>query len=238
MLSLHEDEFIAVKCYGFLDVFALRRMKTTIYHDAHAVVIPSTKVLNKIKKTKSRKAPSVLLIGIDSISRLNLIRSMPETYKFVSNNGWYDMKAFNKIGDNTYPNLNALLNGRNLSTMEQDCDWKKLGELEKCRFLWNDFNAANYVTAYAEDCMNIQTFNYYKTGFIHPPTDHYMRPFTLAAEKYVQPTFSKPWLIKCLGHRHYADYIYQYARDFANVYKNNSFFGLFWTNSFSHDELK
>lgn len=213
-------------------------MKFEVYSDAHASVIPKLKVLQKFKKSKSKKSQSVLLIGIDSISRLNFIRSMPETYKFVTENRWYDMKAFNKIGDNTYPNLNALLNGRNLSTMEKDCNWQKTGELEKCRFLWNDFNDANYATAYAEDAVKIQTFNYYKTGFIHSPTDHYLRPFTLAAEEYVKPTFSKPWLIKCLGHRHYADYIYQYARDFANVYKNNSFFGLFWTNSFSHDELK
>lgn len=205
--------------------------------NAHALVIPKNRVLVKQKRKTSEKGPNVLLIGIDSISRLNFIRSMPETFKFVSK-GWYDMKAFNKIGDNTFPNLFALLTGRNMSKMEEDCNWKKTGELEKCRFLWNEFSDAGYVTAYAEDTASIQTFNHYKTGFVRQPTDHYLRPFTLAAEKNVRAVFTRPWLIKCLGYSHYADYIYQYARDFANTYQNESFFGLFWTNSFSHDDLK
>lgn len=90
---------------------------------------------------------------------------------------------------------------------------------------------------HAEDTSSIQTFNYYKTGFVHQPTDHYLRPFTLAAEKHIRAVFSSR-LVKCLGYHYYADFIYQYARDFANAYKNESFFGLFWTNSFSHDDLK
>lgn len=221
-----------------MDWFALRTLKKEFYRNAHAIVIPSNRVLSKIKNKSTHSGPNVLLIGIDSISRLNFIRSMPETFKFVSNGDWFDMKAYNKIGDNTFPNLNALLNGRSLTQMEEDCNWNKVGELEKCRFLWNEFNDAGYITAYAEDTAEIQTFNYFKTGFVHQPTDYYLRPFTIAAEKHIRAVFSKPWLVKCLGFQHYADYIYQYASDFANAYQNDSFFGLFWTNSFSHDDLR
>lgn len=237
MLLDEKDEHIIVKCKGYLNFFGLRTIKLQVYLDAHALVIPKLKVLNKFKKKES-KGQNILLIGIDSISRLNLIRSMPETFKYLTDNGWYDMKGFNKIGDNTFPNLNAILNGRNLSLMEKECNWKKVGELEKCRFLWDDFNEANYATAYAEDATGIQTFNYYKTGFVRQPTDHYLRPFTLAAEEHLLSVFTKEWLIKCLGYRYYADFIYQYARDFTKVYRNNSFFGFFWSNSFSHDDLE
>lgn len=153
MLKWWEDEFILVTCKGFIDIFAIRRLQKEIYVNAHALVIPKNRVLVKQKRKTSLKGPNVLLIGIDSISRLNFIRSMPETFEFVSKGGWYDMKAFNKIGDNTFPNLNALLNGRNLSKMEEDCNWKKEGELEKCRFLWNEFNDAGYATAYAGRCV-------------------------------------------------------------------------------------
>jgi hypothetical protein len=196
-------------------------------------------IIPKIKQKSSRNNPNVLLIGIDSISRLNFIRAMPETYKFVTQMpGWYDMKAFNKIGDNTFPNLNAVLNGRSLENLQESCNYKEVGELEKCRFLWNDFKDAGYVTAYGEDAVEIQTFNYYKTGFIHQPTDHYLRPFTIAAEENLKVFRSRPWLIKCVGFQHYADYIYQYGVDFARAYQNQSHFGLFWTNSFSHDDLR
>lgn len=41
----------------------------------------------------------------------------------------------------------------------------------------------------------------------------------------------------CLGYQHYADHVYQYGFDFAVKYKNNPSFGLFWTKSFSHEDL-
>jgi hypothetical protein len=175
---------------------------------------------------------NVLLIGIDSISRLNLIRSMPNTFRYLSDNNWYDMKVFNKMGDNTFPNLMAVLTGLNKSAVEDKCNPKHVGEFEKCKFLWNDFSDANYVTAYAEDSMSLTTFNYYKTGFINQPTDFYFRPFGLAAENFLKKTY------ECLGYEYYADFIYRYAVDFTNKYLNDSFFGLFWTNSFSHDYLR
>jgi membrane-anchored protein YejM (alkaline phosphatase superfamily) len=47
----------------------------------------------------------------------------------------------------------------------------------------------------------------------------------------------KSSLIYCLGFQTYADYIFQYALDFASTYKNDPFFGLFWTNTFSHNDV-
>jgi hypothetical protein len=183
---------------------------------------------------------NVLMIGIDSISRLNLIRSMPETYNFLTRNNWIEMKGYNKIGENTYPNLMAILTGLKLDEAKQKCNWKNECDLEKCRFLWDEFKDANYLTAYAEDYMPLTTFNYYKTGFCKQPTDYYFRPFALAAEDFMRTMFDKSWDYRCLGYRHYADYIYEYALDFAvqNRNRNNSYFGLFWTNSFSHDVLR
>lgn len=233
MLNNLLDEFIIVECTGSLEFLAFKGLHKQIYVNAHPLVISKSHLLRKRRK-KTLKGPNVLLIGIDSMSRLNFIRSMPETYKFVSKD-WYDMKSFNKIGANTLPNLGALLTGRNLSNMEEECNFKEVGGLEKCRFLWNEFSDAGYVTAYAEDTAYIQTFNYKSMGFVHQPTDHYLRPFALAAEKHCR--FTKKDHM-CLGYQHYADYIYQYALDFVNVYRKESFFGLFWTNSFSHGYLK
>lgn len=41
----------------------------------------------------------------------------------------------------------------------------------------------------------------------------------------------------CLGFKHSADYVYDYALEFATVYKDDPYFGLFWTNTFSHNAL-
>lgn len=41
----------------------------------------------------------------------------------------------------------------------------------------------------------------------------------------------------CLGYKNYADFIYQYAIDFGIQYRNKPYFGLFWTNTFSHNDI-
>lgn len=43
------------------------------------------------------KPPSVLMIGIDSVSRLNLIRSMPTTAKYLYDNDWFELAGYNKV---------------------------------------------------------------------------------------------------------------------------------------------
>lgn len=83
---------------------------------------------------------------------------------------------------------------------------------------------------------NISQFVYSKLGFMKQPTDYYLRPWGLAAEDKLKIQY-KSYLKYCLGFYHYAEYIYQYAIDFATVYKNDPYFGLFWINTFSHNIL-
>lgn len=73
-------------------------------------------------------------------------------------------------------------------------------------------------------------------GFLNQPTTHYFRPFSMAAEKYLKIRL-KSSLKFCLGFQNYADYIYNYALDFATAYKDDPFFGLFWANTFSHNDI-
>lgn len=46
---------------------------------------------------KKEKPPSVLMLGIDSISRVNLVRAMPKTAKYLYDNEWFEMSGFNKV---------------------------------------------------------------------------------------------------------------------------------------------
>lgn len=130
----------------------------------------------------------------------------------------------------------AILVGYNSSLAYGTCEPTIPGKLEQCPFLWTDFRNAGYVTAYGEDEASISTFNYHKTGFINPPTDYYMRPYMLAAEKNLHIR-SKHSLTFCLGNRNSVDHIYEYALDFATAYRNDPYFGLFWTNTFSHNDI-
>ncbi|KFB52975.1 AGAP006068-PC-like protein [Anopheles sinensis] len=228
---------ILIRCKA--GVSKASKTKKAIYTNTHALVRPLPEVQERMEKFKGRteKRPlSVLMIGIDSISRLNLIRAMPHTAQHLYDTGWFELKGYNKIDDNTYPNLMAILTGYNNSLAYTICNPKEVGKLDDCPFMWKYFADNGYATAYAEDEASINTFNYHKYGFVAQPTDHYFRPVALAAEKNLSKKM-KNSLTFCLGYQHYADHIYQYALDFASQYRNDPYFGLFWTNTFSHNDI-
>lgn len=130
----------------------------------------------------------------------------------------------------------AILVGYNNTLAYNTCNPRIPGKLDKCPFVWWDYRDAGYVTAYGEDEASISTFHYHKVGFQSPPTDYYMRPYMLAAEKNLKKKM-KHSLTFCLGFKHSVDHIYDYALDFATKYRNEPSFGLFWTNTFSHSDI-
>jgi hypothetical protein len=228
------DEFIIVICSAIGRIFGSK----IIYRSAYALINEKESVNRKLKRnSKSTKSKlSVYMMGIDSISRLNLIRALPQTYEHLESNEWFELRGYNKIGDNTFPNLMAILNGQNDSIIFQNCNPKKAGGLQKCEFMWNLYDEAGYVTSYAEDESEISTFNYFKYGFANPPTDYYFRPLGIAAEENLEMV-EQHGLKICLGQRNYADYIYDYGISFSTKFERSPKFGFFWTNSFSHQDL-
>jgi len=48
-------------------------------------------------KPKGTRKPSVIMYGIDSLSRINLRRTMPKVFKFLQGPGWYEMQGYNKV---------------------------------------------------------------------------------------------------------------------------------------------
>lgn len=45
---------------------------------------------------------SVLMLSIDSISRLNLLRAMPKTAQHMYDHGWYELQGYNKVSKITH----------------------------------------------------------------------------------------------------------------------------------------
>lgn len=203
----------------------------------HAVVPIRTDIRKKLKNiTQEEQKLSVLIVGIDSISRLNFIRAMPKTLKFLKKMNWVEMKGYNKMDDNTFPNLMAILTGLNYTQVRNTCMTTNKVPVDKCPFIWKNFSEQGYITSYGEDEPTIGTFNFQKTGFFKTPTDYYMRPFMLAAERNTKVK-RKDNLKTCLGPTLSTDHVYKYATDFATTFRNNLFFALFWMNSLSHNNL-
>lgn len=132
----------------------------------------------------------------------------------------------------------AALTSYNVSTAEKKCQCKIHGGFNQriCNLIWNNFKDYGYRTAYAEDVPIMSTFNYWKNGFVEQPTDYYLRPFTICIENnlHVEKVNDLP---HCIGRKHYAEYILDYALQFSITYSDEPIFGLFWMNSFSHNSF-
>lgn len=155
-------------------------LSSPVYSNVHAILNPE-KVYDRLNSSEfigmnnsttttttsehqGRKL-SVLMMGIDSVSRLNFQRTMPLTKEHLDKQGWLELRGYNKMGDNTYPNLMAFLTGFNESRAFSQCNPYKPYGLDSCPFIWYGFRDAGYITGYGEDTVEISTFNYLKVRF-------------------------------------------------------------------------
>ncbi|XP_017845651.1 uncharacterized protein LOC108602134 [Drosophila busckii] len=209
-----------------------------VQSDAYAF-IQYKPMAEKPQKVETNRQPSVIMFGIDSTSRINVRRTMPQVFKFLRGPGWYEMQGYNKVGDNTFPNLMAILSGYLPDSAKAHvCDTSEKYCFDRFPFIWKHLKAAGYLTAYAEDSWSINTFNYVKPGFVEQPTDYYFRPFLRAFDAKLDTwkCAECSWTY-CMGRRLQTSYIYDYGRDFTRRYiKERPIWGLFWTSSFSHDD--
>lgn len=146
-------------------------MITPIYQNVHSI-INVAKIKNRCKLTnnenatdREKKKLSVLLIGLDNVSRLNFYRNLPKTVSYLDKKGWLLMKGYNKMGENTFPNLMALLTGQREKEAVKNCKPTIPYGLDNCPMMWYNFRNAGYVTAYAEDEADWSTFNWLKVRF-------------------------------------------------------------------------
>jgi len=84
-----------------------------IYINGHATIPVKEAVQQRLQKASeddlkrqeidksNPRPPSVLMLGIDSISRVNLIRAMPKTAQYLYDNDWFELAGYNKVGQNT-----------------------------------------------------------------------------------------------------------------------------------------
>ncbi|EDW68703.2 uncharacterized protein [Drosophila virilis] len=209
-----------------------------IYTNGHATVPERGHVRRRLAEwaiERGEAVPSVLLVAMDTISRQQLMRAMPLTRQYLQNTGWFELAGYNKVEDNTLPNVLPLTTGYNRNSVNHMCNPHEEEGLERCPFIWKLYQDLGYVTAFGEDDTPINTFNYLIKGFRQPPVDYYLRPYLMAAEQWLDGSDqleqdSQP----CLGYRHAAEHVYDYALEFTRRYRNDSYFGFFWTNTHSH----
>lgn len=106
-------EFLLVRC---------KSAGKAAYTNTHAIVRDRPDIRETLDQyeVESEKRPlSVLMLSIDSISRLNLLRAMPMTAQHVYDTGWFELQGYNKVGftlaiKNNYTNTD---NFRSMTTL-------------------------------------------------------------------------------------------------------------------------
>jgi hypothetical protein len=188
LIDLPDYEFVKVFCYSNETKFENKDFENSGEIPkkdlVHKEIIPLIKVFEHIEHKE--KIPNVLLLFFDSVSYLQFERHFPRMKSFVGEHKFYEMKGYNKVAVNTFPNIIPLLTGlfhKELAIEE---------ELDKIYFdnwpiIWKKFSIKGFRILYIEDMYIYGLFTTVKKGFTRKPTDYYLRPFTkgIYGERYL-----------------------------------------------------
>lgn len=88
-MLLTDEDFVLVQC-------TVERWYSTraVYKNAFSFVRHKR---TQTQNSFSKRPISVLLIGIDNISRLHIMRAMPKTYRYLNENQWIEYTGYNKV---------------------------------------------------------------------------------------------------------------------------------------------
>ncbi|EDW30105.1 GL22506 [Drosophila persimilis] len=204
-------------------------------HLSYADLVRAFRLLHDEEEPK----PHVIILGIDSTSRINLRRTMPQVLRFLRESSRLVRDGGLQQGGRQHAAQPAgPSHGRQPTwRASRGKSFKVKGYIDSLNYIWQRFKEAGYTTAYAEDCESLSTFNYEKPGFIRKPVDHYLRPFVRAIEKTLRLE-RRHGIVFCVGRHMSSGYVWDFAVQFVERFLQRSpMFGLFWSNSFTHNSF-
>ncbi|KAH8238071.1 hypothetical protein KR026_003249 [Drosophila bipectinata] len=236
-----DTEFLCLRCYN---------QNKVIYKDCHFFALEKEpkKLISRVKSfserenlnqsggsTPAHERVSVMILGLDSLSHLNFKRQMRRSADYIRKNiGHVEMWGYNKVGDNTFPNMVPLLTGLDDQELNLSCSPRSKRAFDGCSFIWKRYQQHGYRTIFAEDVAKLSAFNYNLYGFKKQPTDYYLRPMLMEMEDTL--AFKKELnMYLCLGSRRTPDVLLEYIRKMVPLMNRNLFFSMFWTVAMTHD---
>ncbi|SPP83645.1 uncharacterized protein LOC117586510 [Drosophila guanche] len=177
---------------------------------------------------------SVLVLGIDSLSHLHYRRSFPHVAAYIRHLPHTELWGYNRVGDNSYPNIVPLLTGLTAQELERRC-LRRRRSYDECRFLWNEFHDAGYMTAFGEDTAKGGTFTYRKRGFEHQPTDFYLRPVLQEMRLHTTYEARGDFDVKCTAGRRYEEVLFDFVQRLMPHMQQRDFFAFMWQTQGVHD---
>lgn len=140
-ITSETDEFVMVTCKDtsteqiiYKDYFAFLPPKQAVEERCHA-----------IDRENKADRINVIIIGLDSLSRIQFQRQMPRSFKFLHEQmGGIEMQGYNKVAENTYPNLVSLLTGLSADQLYESCLFRDEGRVDTCPLIWKHFHKKGF----------------------------------------------------------------------------------------------
>ncbi|PVD34583.1 hypothetical protein C0Q70_05859 [Pomacea canaliculata] len=229
-----KDEFMRIYCYSLSD--------GVIATNFHAFVLPKEEVERRcrlkhrkhLQRHRPREVLNVLMVGVDSVSRLNFMRQMPRTRDFLLHElDAVEMLGYNKVADNTFVNIVPMTTGK----FVKELPWNETmvaKPFDDYPFIWKNFSEAGYRTLYAEDAPKIAIFVYEKAGFHRPPADYYNRAMALAMEKHLGVWSHKH---HCIVDMLETEMLLNYVTDFSRLFRHQPYFAFSFITRLTHDSV-
>ncbi|KAH8293275.1 hypothetical protein KR018_006725 [Drosophila ironensis] len=166
------------------------------------------------------RKPSVIILGLTGVSRLNFQRSMSKSWRFLQQPGWIEMLGYNKVDNTFLGNLCGIFAGL---TSKQKCD-------SKFAAIWRAYKAAGYATAFAEDTLTSSL----PLRFFH---DFNVLPFMKTISENMD-IFWRFGMEYCIGRRLSIDYLFDFCQQFSQRFVeelDQPAFGVFWSSTFTRE---
>ena len=220
------SDFFTVRCVGTSNNKTYRNIHSGIYK----------------KETKAHPLPTsamgfnVLILGLDSVSRMAMERLFLKTYSYFKDTlGGIVLEGYNIVGDGTIHNVLPFLCGKTLNELPEGRRGKPNAKrVDRYPWVWKKYRNIGYMTQYIEDQPEINTFNYYLLGFREQPVHHYMRPFYL---KRFGVSRNSTYMEMCLGSKRLHVNALDWVQDFFISYKNHPKFSFIFINSLMHNSF-
>lgn len=229
------------------DFFAVDCKSSTgsTYWNKHSAIVPNKEALERrsriSKNGGSREGKklnslgmNILIFGLDSVSRLAWMRSLPRSHSyFVDVLGGVVLEGYNIVGDGTTQALLPILTGKTETELpESRRGFKNATTVDNYPWIWNDLRDIGYVTQFGEDMTRFGTFNYRLMGFKNQPVDHYMRTFHLS----VVNDWRYPHCLRGSNPEHLD--MMNWMRDFVHMYHDIPKFSFLFDCELSHDSYR
>ncbi|XP_077507666.1 uncharacterized protein LOC144118687 [Amblyomma americanum] len=160
---------------------------------------------------------NVLIVGLDGTSRLNTIRQLPRTRRFLTRTlNAFEFRGYTKVGINSFPNLMPFMTGKSGEAVRESVG--NSSHFDGLAHLMSVYKKKQYLTLFLEEEPRVGLFVYpVATGFRKAPADYYP---TAALLKWNTPT--------C--------YVIRYITQLLS-FRDQRIFAYLWFTWLTHDHL-